>query len=371
MIVINGLDPLGVFFCVGLYYIFSGAYFRVTMPVEPMKVIGAYAIATGIGASQVAAAGALIGCLLLILGASGAMTLMGRYIPTPVVRGVQLSTGVLLISQGVKLMIGRSAFQILREAAEPYLSLQTLGFLPIGTTVGIILAIATLFLLDNKRVPAALVIVFTGLLIGIFFGSREGLNRISLGFHFPPILPLGIPSGTDFWSALIILTIPQLPMTLGNAVVANADLSKEYFGKASKRVSYKALCISMALANIGSFFLGGMPMCHGAGGLASRYRFGARTAGSNIIIGLIFLILALLFGKQFLYLVYLIPMSVLGVLLLFAGSQLALTLLDMRERKDLFVPLMVVGITLATNLAVGFLAGIAIAYLLRSDKLRI
>ena len=107
MILINGLDPLGLFLAVGLFYIFSGLYFGVTAPVEPMKVIGAYAIATGISGTQIQASGLLIGLLLVIIGGTGAITLIGRLIPKPVIRGVQLSTGILLVSQGVKLMLGK------------------------------------------------------------------------------------------------------------------------------------------------------------------------------------------------------------------------------------------------------------------------
>jgi SulP family sulfate permease len=158
---------------------------------------------------------------------------------------------------------------------------------------------------------------------------------------------------------------------VGNAVIANADLSKQYFGEDSKKVTYRALCISMGLANFLSFLVGGMPLCHGAGGLAAHYRFGARTAGSNLMIGLVFFGLAVFLGIHALPIVYLVPMSVLGVLLVFAGSQLALTIIDMKERKDLFVALVMLGITLASNLAVGFVVGIAIAYALKSEKLAV
>jgi len=127
----------------------------------------------------------------------------------------------------------------------------------------------------------------------------------------------------------------------------------------------------MALANLVSFLLGGMPLCHGAGGLAAHYRFGARTAGSNIIIGTIFLVLAVFLGIHTLAIVYLIPMSILGVLLAFAGSQLGLTIIDVRERKELFIVLVILGITLASNLAAGFLAGIALAYALKSKRLTV
>jgi SulP family sulfate permease len=371
MILINGLDPLALFACVGIYYLFSGVYFRVTMPVEPMKVIGAYAIATGIAAPQIFAASLINGLFLLVVGLTGAMTLIGKVTPKPVIRGVQLSTGVLLVSQGVKMMLGTSQFQILRRAAEPYLSVQHLGPLPIGILIGVVLGLLTLLLLDNRRLPAALVVVFIGLFLGLILGTHEGLNKLELGINIPRLLPSGIPPWADFATSLFVLAIPQLPMTIGNSVIATGDLAKEYFGESAKKVSYPAICLSLATANIMSFFLGGMPMCHGAGGLASRFRFGARTAGSNIISGLLFLLLALLLGTHALSIVYLLPMSALGVLLVFAGSQLALTIIDLKERKDLFVTLMMVGITLASNLAVGFIAGIALAYALKSEKLSI
>jgi SulP family sulfate permease len=167
------------------------------------------------------------------------------------------------------------------------------------------------------------------------------------------------------------LVLPQIPMTLGNAVIANADLSGQYFGEGSKRVTYGALCISMSLANFLSSLVGGMPLCHGAGGLAAHYRFGARTAGSNLMIGVIFVLLAVFLGVHTLAVVHLIPISILGVLLLFAGSQLAMTITDMKERKDLFVALVMLGITLASNLAIGFGVGIAVAYALKSERLTV
>ena len=371
MILINGLNPLGLFLAVGLYYVGAGLYFRVTSPVEPMKVIGAYAIATGISAGQIQASSLWIFLILLIIGGTGIITLIGRYVPRPVIRGVQLSTGVLLVSQGVKLMLGTSKFQSLRAAAEPYLVIQSLGPIPLGLVIGAILGVLTLILLDNKRLPAAIVVVGAGLLIGVLLGTREGLQTIRLGLFVPDLLPYGFPSTSEFTFALLVLVMPQVPMTLGNAVMANADLSIQYFPQDGKRVTYQALCLSMAMANLLSFFLGGMPMCHGAGGLASRYRFGARSGGSNLISGAIFIVLALFLGTGLMGIIYLLPMSALGILLIFAGAQLSLTLLDIKTRKELFVPILVVGITLASNLAAGFLAGIFVAYALKSEKLNV
>ena len=371
MIMINGLSPSGLFLAIGLFFIFSGLYYGITVPVQPMKVIGAYAIATAMSASQIAASGAFIGLFLLVIGGTGAITLIGKYTPKPVVRGVQISTGTLLMAQGVKFMAGSSKFQVLRQAAEPYLSIQNLGPIPIGIIIGVIGAVLTLLLLDNKKFPAALLVILGGLGVGWAFGTHEGFDKLRIGIYIPRILPFGMPTGADFSFAILILVLPQIPMTIGNAVIANADLSREYFGEDSKRMTYRASCISMGLANMLSFLVGGMPLCHGAGGLAAHYRFGARTAGSNLMIGAVFVMLAVFLGIHALAVVYLIPMSILGVLLIFAGSQLALTIIDMKERKDLFVALIMLGITLASNLAIGFVVGLAVAYALKSEKMAI
>jgi len=336
-----------------------------------MKVIGAYAIATAMTSSQVLASAALMGIFLMIVGGTNAITLIGRYTPLSVVRGVQLSTGTLLMAQGVRFMLGTSKFQLIRQAAEPYLTLQNLGPLPIGILVGVVGGALTLLLLENRKFPAGLVVILGGVALGLILGTHEGFDKLKIGVYFPELLPFGFPAQADFTFALFALALPQLPMTIGNAVVANADLSREYFGDDSQKVTYRALTISMALANFMSFLVGGMPLCHGAGGLAAHYRFGARTAGSNLFIGSIFLILALFLGIHALSIVYLLPLSILGVLLIFAGSQLALTVIDMQERKDLFVVLLMLGITLASNLAVGFIIGIVVAYALKSDKLNV
>jgi SulP family sulfate permease len=371
MIMVNGLDPSGLFLAVGLFYVATGLYYGITTPVQPMKVIGAYAIATAMTPHQIMASGILMGACLLFIGATGAITLIGRYTPKATVRGVQLSTGTLLMAEGVRFMIGKAKLQALHQMAEPYLTLQAIGPIPVGLVIGIAGALLTLLLLENKKIPAGLVIVGLGIVIGLVMGTHQGLGAIRPGLYLPRLLPLGFPQGADFTFALLALVVPQLPMTLGNAVIADMDLSINYFGKAARRVTGRALCLSMALGNFLSVLLGGMPLCHGAGGLAAHYRFGARSAGSNLIIGAIFILLTLVLGNHILAVFNLIPVAVLGVLLLFAGSQLALTVLDVTERKEMFVVVSILGITLAANLAAGFIVGIGMAYLLRSEKLTV
>ncbi|MFZ0726312.1 MAG: putative sulfate/molybdate transporter [Desulfobacterales bacterium] len=371
MILVNKLDPAGLFFSVGLYYILAGIYFGVTVPVQPMKVVGAYAIAMGLSASQILASSLWLGGIFIVIGATGAMDLIGRYTPKPVVRGVQLSTGALLMAEGVKFMLGTSKFQLMSQAAEPFLIVQRLGFVPVGIVIGVIGGLLTLLLLDNRKLPAGLLVVCGGAALGLILGTHQGFDQLRLGLHLPPLLPFPFPSAADFASALLILVLPQIPMTLGNAVIAYADLSTDYFGEDSRRVTYRAACISIAMANFVGFFFGGMPLCHGAGGLAAHHRFGARTAGSNLMIGAFFILLVVFFGDRLLAVLYLLPMSILGVLLIFAGGQLALTIIDLKDRKGLFVALMMLGITLASNLAAGFLAGLVIAYLLKSERLNV
>ncbi len=368
MIVVNGLDPIGLFLSVGLMYVLGGLYFRVPIAVQPMKVVAAYSIAIAATPAQISAAGLLLGVFLLVIGLSGIMDVAAKFIPKPVVRGVQLSTGVLLMSKGVAFIAGTSQFQLDLGLGEPYLGLQSLGPVPLGLLLGTACGALTLFLLGNKRFPAAIAVVGAGLLAGVFLGTHEGFSALEIGPYLPRILPFGLPSGQDLGFAVLIFVLPQMPMTLGNAVIATRDLSGEYFGEQGSRVTDKALCVSMGLANLAATLFGGMPLCHGAGGLAAHYRFGARTGGSNLIVGGLFLVLAFAFGPHALALVRLMPLSVLGVLLVFAGGQLAMTIIDLRERKELFVTLTMAGIALASNLAWAFAVGLALSWLMRSKR---
>ena len=371
MVMINGLNPLGLFFSIGLFYILSGVYFGVTVPVQPMKVIGAYAIATSLSASEILASSLLMGVFLLVIGITGAIETIRKFTPKAVIRGVQLSTGALLMAGGVKFIVGTSKFQMILKSAEPFLTVQNIGPIPIGIVLGVIGGIITLLLIDNKKFPAGLVVVCGGFIIGLLLGARFDFGGVNPGIHPPAILPFDLPAKVDFSFALLVLVLPQIPMTLGNAVLAYTDLSKEYFGELSSNVTNRNACLSMALANFLSYLLGGMPLCHGAGGLAAHYRFGARTAGSNVMIGIIFIALALFLGSSIISFFNIIPMAILGILLIFAGSQLTLTILDLDSRKDLFVATLMLGITLASNLAAGFLIGIVIGNVLKWRKLSV
>jgi SulP family sulfate permease len=369
MILVNGLTPAGIFLPVGLFYIFSGLYYRVPTAVQPMKVISAYAVAAALSAQQILASALVMAVILLIVGTSGAISWISRHTPKSVVRGVQLSTGVILMIQGIKCMVGTSTLQQLSRIAEPYLHWQHIGPVPVGIPIGVAGVLLTLFLLDNRKLPAGLVVIIFGVALGTALGAYRSLGSFGLQVGIPDFFPQAFPAKIDFTFAIFALVLPQVPMTIGNAVLANADLSQQYFGDASRKVTARSLCISMALANLLAFVFGGMPMCHGAGGLAAHYRFGARTAGSNLIIGIFMVTAVILIGDQLLNLFHLIPYAVLGVLLFFAGGQLALTIADLHKRSEMFIALGMLGIALATNLAAGFLIGLFLAFALGRRKI--
>jgi SulP family sulfate permease len=317
-----------------------------------MKVIGAYAIAVGMTPQQIVASSLWMGLLILLLGATGLVGIIGRYTPKSTIRGIQLSVGVVLLIQGLKLIVSE----------DPSLAVQTIGPVPTGLLLGAAGALLTFVLLDSRRFPAALVLILGGIAAGLLLGKPLDHETFSWGLQLPRPMPYGWPGWDDLVWVIPVVVLPQLPVTIGNAIISNTDLAREYFGEGARRVTHASTSISQGLANLASFFLGGIPMCHGAGGLAAHYRFGARTAGSNLYVGCVFLVLALVFGKNIVSILPLLPLSILGVLLAFAGLQLALMARDLQSRRDIFVALFMLVLALVFNLAVAFVAGIIVAH---------
>jgi len=309
MILLNKLHATNVFMLIGFFYIVAGHYFGVPVAVQPMKVIGAYAIATGLTSTQIIASSLWMGVIILFLGTTGLIQVIGKYTPKSTVRGVQLGVGVVLMIKGLKLMI----------LPDPNLAVQAIGPVSMSILLGAGGLALTFLLLDNRKLPAALVLIFLGILLGLFIGKPLDSASFNWSIHFPKLIPYGWPSVEEFLWVLPILVLPQIPMTIGNAIISNTDIMHEYFGDRAHRATYRSVANSQGLADIISFFLGGIPMCHGAGGLAAHYRFGARTAGSNLIIGGVFVLLALIFGENIVAILKLLPFSLLGVLLVFAG----------------------------------------------------
>jgi MFS superfamily sulfate permease-like transporter len=126
------------------------------------------------------------------------------------------------------------------------------------------------------------------------------------------------------------------------------------------------------MMNLVACWFGGMPMCHGAGGLAGQYRFGARTNGSILFLGAVKMLLAIFLGSSLMALCGAFPDSLLGVLLAFAGMELALVCRDQTSRTDAFTMLLTTAACMGlNNIALGFLLGLVMAWCLRLGVFRI
>ena len=336
-----GLQLVPALLGAGAMNVVTGLAFRIPMPVQPMKAIAAVAIAEGLNESQIISAGIITGAVVLLLGVSGLINWLSGVIPRSVVRGLQLAIGLKLLTGGFTMIAGTEVI---------------IGWDSMG--LGVLCASLVLAFYFSTRVPGALVVFAVGL-IALLAADPTLLWRTKLGmaWHMPD---LGNPG--DWLTGLTRGALPQIPLTTLNSVIAVCALSLDLFP--DRPAAPQRVAISVALMNLLCCPFGAMPMCHGAGGLAAQYRFGARTGGSVIMLGAAKIALAVLFGGSLLVWLRAYPMSVLGVLLLFSGLELALVCRDQRARVDFFVMLITAGACLAVNTAVGFVVGWLMAALL-------
>jgi SulP family sulfate permease len=364
MILINKLSPSTVFLSFGLFYLITGFYYRLPIPVQPLKAVGAIAIASPalITEPVIGASAMIFGIILLLLAISGTVDLLAKLFTPPVVRGIQFSLGLIFLRKGIELIVQKNLFLTGAEG-------KFAGY-HINLAIGVAVFIMVLLLLDNKKLPAALAALAVGIIAGVTLGD-SGALKFSMG---PTDIRFVSPTFNDFWTAFVMLILPQMPLTIGNACVGTADTCDTLFPKNPLLSRTKAgiFALTMGLANLPAGFFGAIPMCHGTGGLAAHYRFGARTGGAPIMIGILFVVMALAFGEAGFTLLTMIPNSVLGVLLIFAGLELCPLMRSLKTNEEYFVALLIAGIALAVpNMAWAFGVGIAVDLLIRWMKIRI
>jgi len=364
MILINHLSSSTVFLAFGLFYILAGLYYGLPVPVQPLKAVGAIAIAypAVITESVIGASGIIFGVLLLVLSLTGMVDQIAKLFSQAVVRGIQLTLGLIFLKKGIELIVSKDLFMtgVQGKFAEYHANL-ILGFAVFALI---------LLLLNNKRFPAALAALAVGISAGLALG---GLGDRSLAIG-PTGIHLIHPSAGDFWTAFIMLILPQLPLTIGNACVGTADTCTNLFRENPHLRKTKAgfFAFSMGVVNLPAGFFGAIPMCHGTGGLAAHYRFGARTGGAPVMIGIFFVVVALVLGELGFTLLALIPNAVLGVLLVFAGLELCPLLRSLKSNEEYFIALLIAGIALAVaNMAWAFGAGILADLFIRRFKIKI
>ncbi|KAI4748016.1 hypothetical protein E4T50_01724 [Aureobasidium sp. EXF-12298] len=278
----------------GLANIATGVAFGIPLPVQPMKAIAAIAISQSYTINENISAGLFVGGVVTFLSLTGLLKWFGRVVPIPVVRGIQMGAGfALVISAGTSL-------------------LKPLGWTSPDWSDNWLWAMsAFIFLLLSSlvpRVPYALLVFILGLT----------LSGIHLSSH-PPTQP----SHFQTWHPKTYLPTPK-DFYKGAFEAAVTSLSASLFpSNQPPTPTNTQIGLSVGLANLIGCWFGAMPMCHGSGGLAAQHRFGARSGASIILLGLVKLILGLIAGESIIPLLQRFPKSLLGIMVLAAGVELA------------------------------------------------
>jgi len=263
----NGF-PLGRMLLLwGLVYIATGWYYRVPVSVQPLKAMAAIAIASGLSPQMLASTAFFYGVLMVALSLTGAIGWVRRWFSAALIRGVQLGIGLILARGAIRLVV-TNGFLVRTEVVNPVLGL---------ALTAAICGLLWWALVRGRGSLALLLIVAGGAALG-FFGISTAHSVRDAG-----PLAFALPNASFLLPGFLLLMIPQLPLTLGNAVFAASDTSRSLWGARAERVSPSRLGLSIGLGNMAIGLLGGFPMCHGAGGMAAHARFGGRTGGTTII----------------------------------------------------------------------------------------
>jgi hypothetical protein len=357
----------------GAANIFTGAAFGIPLPVQPMKAIAAVAIARNFTLEENAAAGLVVATLVGIFSVTGLINWANRVTPVPVVKGIQVGAGLsLCLSAGSKMLAPL-------DWIGPWWG-DNLIWAIIATTL-------LLFTLAYPKLPYTIIIFALGIVL-----SLAGPNNDTSTPLTGPAIPIVFPSAHDFYIATTTASLGQLPLTLLNSVIAASALASDLLPPPlyPSTPTVTELGVSVAFINLVGCWFGAMPACHGSGGLAGQYRFGARSGSSIIILGSVKFLLGIIAvwnPAPIMGVLEGIPKSLLGVLVLAAGVELAkvgesvntdardlrlldhtqswdgkrVKELDTRERKERWMVMLVTVAALLTfkNDAVGFVAGLA------------
>ncbi|HEY2402958.1 MAG TPA: putative sulfate/molybdate transporter [Steroidobacteraceae bacterium] len=336
------MQPFGVLFSMGVAMLASGLYYRTPIPVQPMKAIGAVAATQAaqtatITQNTVYAASLVTGLAWLLLGLSGAAHRLGSWVPRCIVVGIVLGLGMGFMLEGIRMMSG--------------------GWLmaAFGLT-------GTLLLLKSRAFPAMFVLLIFGVVCGYVQNPAilGSLAAVKIQFHVPSVTLFNI-TYKDLLIGGALLALPQLPLTLGNAVIAITEENNRLFP--DRRVSENQVATSTGVMNSMSAVFGGVPMCHGAGGMAGHVAFGARTGGAPIILAVILLLAAFFLSDSVGVILELFPRAVLGVILFLTGAQLALGSCEFSKNKEeRFITLVVAAFSM-WNVGLAFVAGLLLAFL--------
>ncbi len=346
LISLNGMDATAAFVGIGLAYILTALVYRLPIPVQPLKSVAALALALGLPPVIIVAGAIWNAAAFLSMGLAGVDRWVQKAFPKAVVRGIQLGLAWLLFKSAWKLV------NVPPKGWESELVLfgQTVAWLWLLVGGAVIVLLLFVFLRHDLAALAAVV-------FGIVISSIHlGLPPLSIHLALPKLLPL-VPDWRQLWQGFVLLALPQIPLSLGNSIYATADAARQYFGEKASSVTERKLMLTMGFNDAITALIGGIPLCHGCGGLTAHYRLGARTGGAPLMIGILFLTLGLAGGGASMSLFGLIPFQVLGVLLAYVGGQHMLLARDLRGLREWLIALLVLTLTIWTsNLAIGFIS---------------
>jgi sulfate permease, SulP family len=347
LIVGNGLSATAVLLPAGLLYLTAALVYRLPIPVQPLKAFGAIAIAKGLGSDEIAAGALLMGVIFIVLGRLGVLDLAARGVPRALVRGVQLTVGLLFL---------KIAWELVTDPPKAFVeqALEPAAAVPLGLIVlGLALAL--------KQQSVSLALVAAG---GVTMLVLKG-GELSLG---PSALELPSFDGNTLLTALTVLVVPQLPLSFANSCLATADAARTYFGELAGRVKPGRLATTFGSANLLAGSISGMPVCHGAGGLTAHYAFGARTAGAPVAMGLGLIVLSVGFGAGLAPLLTAFPLPILAGLLAAAGVLHIGLLRDLSGWYDWMLALVVGAVGFQLNLTIALVLGLAAWWLPRAGR---
>ncbi|HRZ29016.1 MAG TPA: putative sulfate/molybdate transporter [Spirochaetota bacterium] len=332
IIMVTGIDGSRVFIMFGAMQMTTAVAYGIPIPVQPLKVAAMIVITQKISGNLLFGGGLAIGITMLVLSITGFIDFLGKAIPKSTIRGIQLGLGL-------QLMI-----------------LAVTRYVPSGDLHGELLAalafILMVSLLGNRIIPPAFALIILGAVYYVLFGGGKIIPE-SIG---GPVSGHSMPTIDDIATGFLLFAIPQIPLSLGNSIYATSQLSHDYFSET--KITPGKISLTYAFMNIVCPLFGGIPVCHGSGGMAGHHLFGARTGGSVFICGTIFVLFGIVFSNDFSIILHIFPRPVLGIILLFEGMNLACLVRDMStDVGDMILALIVGAFTL--SLPYGYLAGMS------------
>ncbi|MFX0042923.1 MAG: putative sulfate/molybdate transporter [Candidatus Hodarchaeota archaeon] len=331
---IVGLNPAGIFFTLGITNIILGIRFNLPLPVQPQKTIGTVAISEKWDPNMVISTGFGTGIIWFLLGFSKKLNKIVEKVPIVTVRGIQL---------GLAFILGWTGIVLFKD----------------NLLLGFISVVIILVLINNKPIPSAIILALLGIVLMIFTGSVQ-FSEFKFGL---PIFDFQIPTLKNLLFGMLVAGIAQLFLTLTNVMIATVVLVKDLFPE--KEIDANILSFNMGAMNLINPFFGGMPLCHGSGGLAAQYAFGARTGGSMILEGIMELILGLFLSETLFILFNEFPTAILGAMLLYTAFLLGK--IAFKEFKIELFPIILIAAILSFvfNIAIGFIVALILFFIFR------